>query len=113
VVYVFFYAWHQKLHRQNVIWAMAHAQRAGAGPDYVAAWFQPSAEKTFDFDQRPAAQTMSYMKRHGHGREKRRCKDCGGSGICKHNHVKFTCKQSNEAGGGGICIHNRYAQEFC
>jgi hypothetical protein len=48
-----------------------------------------------------------------HGREKRRCRECGGSGICKHNHVKFTCKQCNAGGSGGICIHNRCARLPC
>ena len=42
-----------------------------------------------------------------HGKEKRRCKECGGSGICKHQHLKFTCKLCNPVGTGGICIHNR------
>jgi hypothetical protein len=27
-----------------------------------------------------------------HGRRKARCKDCGGSAICIHDRVKYTCR---------------------
>ena len=39
-----------------------------------------------------------------HGREKRRCKECGGSGICTHGKDKRQCK---ECGGSAICPHGR------
>ena len=39
-----------------------------------------------------------------HGRERKRCKECGGSGICEHNRERSRCK---ECGGGSICEHNR------
>jgi len=39
-----------------------------------------------------------------HGREKNRCKECGGGSICEHNRQRSTCK---ECGGGSICEHNR------
>ena len=39
-----------------------------------------------------------------HGRQKSKCKECGGSGICEHERRKSTCK---ECGGSGICKHER------
>ena len=39
-----------------------------------------------------------------HGRQKRQCKECGGSGLCEHGRVKYSCK---ECGGSGICEHGR------
>jgi hypothetical protein len=44
-----------------------------------------------------------------HGREKSRCKECGGSGICEHGKEKRYCK---ECGGSGICEHNKRKQ-YC
>ena len=43
-------------------------------------------------------------KKCPHNREKRKCKECGGSSICPHNRQKSICK---ECGGSSICIHNR------
>uniref|UniRef100_A0A0G4FTR7 Uncharacterized protein n=1 Tax=Chromera velia CCMP2878 TaxID=1169474 RepID=A0A0G4FTR7_9ALVE len=47
--------------------------------------------------------------RHGkilcpHGRQRSRCKDCGGKGICEHGRHRFSCK---ECGGASICEHGR------
>eukprot|EP00606_Chrysophyceae_sp_TOSAG23-5_P000275 GSChrysophyteH2.ASY1.ANO1.788.1 assembled CDS len=28
-----------------------------------------------------------------HGRQKRQCKECGGSGICEHGRQKYRCKE--------------------
>ena len=39
-----------------------------------------------------------------HGRERRKCKECGGSGICEHGRERYHCK---ECGGKGICEHGR------
>jgi len=39
-----------------------------------------------------------------HGRRKERCKDCGGIAICKHGREKYQCK---DCGGSQICEHNR------
>ena len=39
-----------------------------------------------------------------HGRWRRQCKECGGSGICEHGRVRTQCK---ECGGGSICEHGR------
>jgi hypothetical protein len=39
-----------------------------------------------------------------HGRQKSKCKECGGSSICIHNRQKSRCK---ECGGSAYCIHNR------
>jgi hypothetical protein len=44
-----------------------------------------------------------------HGRERVRCKECGGSQICEHNRVRSKCK---ECGGGSICEHNKQ-RRFC
>ena len=43
-------------------------------------------------------------KKCEHGRERSRCKDCGGSGICEHGRRRNQCK---ECGGGSICEHGR------
>ena len=37
-----------------------------------------------------------------HGKRRRICKDCGGSGICEHGKRRSICK---ECGGGSICEH--------
>jgi hypothetical protein len=39
-----------------------------------------------------------------HNRERRLCKQCGGSGICEHNRSRSSCKQ---CGGSSVCEHNR------
>ena len=37
-----------------------------------------------------------------HGRERSKCKECGGASICEHGRVRTQCK---ECGGGSICEH--------
>ena len=39
-----------------------------------------------------------------HGRQRYRCKECGGASICEHGRVRSQCK---ECGGGSICEHGR------
>ena len=39
-----------------------------------------------------------------HGRQRSKCKQCGGSGICQHGRIRSKCK---ECGGGSICQHGR------
>ena len=39
-----------------------------------------------------------------HGRIRSRCKECGGSQICEHGRQRFQCK---ECGGASICEHGR------
>jgi hypothetical protein len=39
-----------------------------------------------------------------HGKQRSRCKDCGGSQICIHGKQRPQCK---DCGGGGICIHGK------
>jgi hypothetical protein len=39
-----------------------------------------------------------------HGRWRRQCKECGGSGICEHGRQRSHCK---ECGGASICEHGR------
>jgi hypothetical protein len=39
-----------------------------------------------------------------HGRQRSNCKECGGSGICEHGRRRSVCK---ECGGGSICQHGR------
>ena len=43
-------------------------------------------------------------KKCEHGRERSRCKDCGGSGLCEHGRERSKCK---DCGGSGICKHGR------
>jgi hypothetical protein len=43
-------------------------------------------------------------KRCEHGRERRRCKECGGSSICEHGRDRYRCM---EYGGASICKHGR------
>lgn len=47
---------------------------------------------------------LSDKKKCEHGREKRRCRDCGGQGFCKHNTRKSRCRI---CGGGEFCEHNK------
>ena len=51
-------------------------------------------------------------KRCEHGRERSRCKDCGGSGICEHGRQRSRCKDCR---GSSICEHGkqRYACKEC
>ena len=39
-----------------------------------------------------------------HGRQRNRCKDCGGGSICEHGRQRRTCKA---CGGSQICPHGR------
>ena len=39
-----------------------------------------------------------------HGRERSKCKECGGSSICEHGRERYKCK---ECGGASICEHGR------
>ena len=39
-----------------------------------------------------------------HGRESRRCKECGGASICEHGRERSKCK---DCGGASICEHSR------
>ena len=39
-----------------------------------------------------------------HGRERSKCKKCGGACICEHGRVRSKCK---ECGGASICEHGR------
>ena len=39
-----------------------------------------------------------------HGRDRSRCKECGGGGLCEHGRQRSKCK---ECGGGGLCEHGR------
>jgi hypothetical protein len=39
-----------------------------------------------------------------HGRQRYRCKECGGSGLCEHGRRRSRCK---ECGGSGLCEHGR------
>ena len=43
-----------------------------------------------------------------HGRQRSRCKECGGSGICEHGRLRYLCK---ECGGSGICEHGRQRKQ--
>ena len=39
-----------------------------------------------------------------HGRQRSKCKECGGSQICEHGRQRHRCK---ECGGSSICEHGR------
>ena len=39
-----------------------------------------------------------------HGRQRSKCKECGGGGLCEHGRRRSLCK---ECGGGSICEHGR------
>ncbi len=39
-----------------------------------------------------------------HNKEKRYCKECGGSSICIHGRIKYSCKDCK---GSAVCIHDR------
>ena len=39
-----------------------------------------------------------------HGRQRRLCKECGGSSICEHGRQRSRCK---DCGGSSICEHGR------
>jgi hypothetical protein len=39
-----------------------------------------------------------------HGRQRYRCKECGGGSICEHGRIRYECK---ECGGSRICEHGR------
>ena len=53
-----------------------------------------------------------------HGKQKRFCKECGGSGICSHGKQKAKCNKCHgkhkrickECGGSGICSHGKQKQ---
>jgi hypothetical protein len=49
------------------------------------------------------------MSKCEHGKEKRYCKDCGGSAICEHGRQKTRCM---DCGGGGICQHSK-VRSYC
>ena len=44
-----------------------------------------------------------------HGRQRHRCKECGGAGICQHGRRRTRCK---ECGGASICQHGRQ-RSYC
>lgn len=43
-------------------------------------------------------------KKCPHGKRKRYCKDCNGSGCCEHGRIKYNCVECKRV---GICEHNR------
>lgn len=40
-----------------------------------------------------------------HGKERRRCRDCDGSGFCPHDKRKSQCKECCKPGEGIFCVH--------
>ena len=45
-----------------------------------------------------------------HGRQRCRCKDCGGASICSHGRKRTTCR---ECGGGGLCGAHARQRSLC
>ena len=39
-----------------------------------------------------------------HGKQRSKCKECGGASICEHGRLRYRCK---ECGGASICEHGR------
>jgi hypothetical protein len=56
----------------------------------------------------PAVKRVQKRAKCDHGRDKRICRECGGSGICPHGRIKRQCR---ECGGSGICVHGRQKQQ--
>ena len=78
------------------VWGGSPSPQRGAGA-FVArqpGWYVPSDTK------RHVALNQRGMgrKKCEHGRQRSKCKDCGGSGICEHGRVRSQCK---DCGGGG------------
>lgn len=48
--------------------------------------------------------SFSMPKLCEHGRQKSRCKDCGGASVCIHGRQKYYCR---DCGGSGVCKHGR------
>ena len=44
-----------------------------------------------------------------HGRQRSKCKECGGASVCEHGRVRSKCK---ECGGASICEHGRH-RPYC
>jgi len=53
---------------------------------------------------RDYSKLQKYKNKCIHGRQKSRCKECGGCEICIHGKLKSYCK---ECGGSQICIHGK------
>ena len=43
-----------------------------------------------------------------HGRQRSKCKECGGRSICEHGRLRSECK---ECGGTSICEHGRLRRQ--
>ena len=43
-----------------------------------------------------------------HGKQKAKCKECGGSGICSHGKQKSQCR---ECGGSAFCSHGKWKSQ--
>ena len=65
---------------------------------------QGSANHLEESNNNETVKTINIKGYCEHGRQKSRCKDCGGSGICEHRRQRRECK---DCGGSGICEHRR------
>ena len=45
-----------------------------------------------------------------HGRQRSRCKECGGSSFCEHGRRRSKCK---DCGGSGLCYHGKQLGRTC
>ena len=70
---------------------------------YLSICRQDSAPRTRAKAKAPLGWKMA-RKKCEHGRERSRCKECGGSSICEHGRRRTMCK---DCGGGSICEHGR------
>lgn len=63
-----------------------------------------SATATWRLCEDGKYRNKSRQVRCPHGRERGKCKECGGSQICEHGRFKFQCR---ECGGVAFCTHSK------
>ena len=56
------------------------------------------------FEEVLLCKPVTIVKKCEHGKQKHRCRDCGGSSFCEHNKRKTYCET---CGGSELCIHKK------
>lgn len=56
------------------------------------------------FEEVLLCKPVTTVKKCEHGKQKHRCRDCGGSSFCEHNKRKTYCET---CGGSELCIHKK------
>ena len=62
----------------------------------------------YDVKKQGVVKWLGHTFSCAHGRERNKCKECGGVGICEHGRRRSLCK---ECGGSEICEHGRYRSQ--